>query len=201
MTSPAEGATRRPPLVLASTSTYRAQLLARLGLPFQSVRPAIDEPLHAGEAPAGRARRLAREKAAAVVQQRPGAIVIGSDQVAAIGTVILHKPGDAAGQRAQLQLQCGQQVDFHTGLCVVDALGQRHEHVDHTRCRMRQLTEVEIERYVRAEPAYDCAGGFKVEGLGISLFSTVESVDPTALIGLPLVALCACLRQCGVEVP
>lgn len=191
---------KRPPLVLASTSTYRAELLARLGIPFEAVAPTLDEPLRAGEAPHRRAARLALEKASAVARQRPEALVIGSDQVAAVGKLILRKPGDATSQRAQLARQSGQQVDFHTGLCVVDASGRRLEHVDHTRCQMRVLTTAEIDRYVCAEPAYDCAGGFKVEGLGISLFSQVESTDPSALIGLPLIALCRFLRQCDLQI-
>lgn len=191
----------QPRLLLASTSTYRAELVKRLRLSFEAVAPAVDEALVADETAPDRASRLAREKSTSVAQQEPGTVVIGSDQVAAIGTAILRKPGNAAAQRAQLQQQAGQQVDFHTALCVIDANGRAREYLDHTRCHLRRLTPSEIERYVEVEPAYDCAGGFKVEGLGIALFSAVHSGDPSALIGLPLIALSACLRECGIQVP
>ncbi|MDP1636431.1 MAG: Maf family nucleotide pyrophosphatase [Gallionellaceae bacterium] len=191
-----------PELVLASGSPYRREQLARLGLAVVCDAPEIDEARLPDEAAAAMARRLARAKAQAVAGRHPGAIIIAADQVAARDREILGKPGSAAAQRTQLLASSGQELDFYSALAVLDtrsaALG---EHLDHTRCRMRELTADGIDRYVRREPASDCAGGFKVEGLGILLFERIDSEDPSALIGLPLIALGRLLRAAGWELP
>lgn len=190
------------PLILASTSPYRRELLARLGLPFQVESPGIDEVAQAGEMPADRASRLAAAKARAVARCHPGALVIGSDQVAALGSTVLDKPGDAARCRAQLAALAGQGASFHTACALVGLeCGIDWTHVDTTRVVVRPLSTDEIDRYVGRERPFDCAGGFKVEALGISLFERVESHDPTALIGLPLIWLAAALRRAGLAVP
>jgi septum formation protein len=190
-----------PAIVLASTSVHRQTLLARLGLAFESLSPGIAESDQPGEAPAARARRLALAKATSVAVMRRLAIVIGRDQVASIeGTVptrLLHKPGDVATARAQLAAMSGHVVRFDTAVAVVRG-NDVQQHVDITRVQFRPLTDAEISAYVEREPALDCAGGFKCEGLGVSLFESVETRDPTALIGLPLIAVCAALRRLGV---
>lgn len=187
-------------LILASTSPYRRELLSRLRLAFDTAAPAVDEAARAGEAPATLAVRLARSKAAAVARDFPGAIVIGSDQVADLDGSALGKPGHRAACVAQLQAMSGRSVAFHTAVCVhVDARSDAA--VDTTRVRFRKLSSAEIARYTDAEQPFDCAGGFKVEGLGIALFEAVESSDPTALIGLPLIATARLLRAAGVLVP
>lgn len=190
------------PLILASTSSYRRELLARLGLPFLAESPGVDEATVQGEAPAARAARLAMAKARAVAQRHPGALVIGSDQVAALGDAILDKPGNAERCRAQLAALAGRAASFHTA-CALVALEARLEfaHTDTTRIVTRALTAGEIDRYVAREQPFDCAGGFKVEALGISLFDRVESQDPTALVGLPLIWLADALRRAGLAVP
>ncbi|MGE4070233.1 MAG: nucleoside triphosphate pyrophosphatase [Lysobacterales bacterium] len=187
-----------PELILASGSSYRRQQLERLGLHCRAQAPNIDESRLPGEAPAAMARRLAALKAGTVVAQARGACVIAADQVAACESRVLGKPGSAAAQSEQLLFCSGKELRFHTALTVIDASGTAHEHLDLTVCQVRELTAAEVERYVAAEPAYDCAGGFKVEGLGITLFERIESEDPSALIGLPLLALCRILRQLGV---
>jgi 7-methyl-GTP pyrophosphatase len=184
-------------LILASTSPYRRDLLTRLGLPFEVDAPAVDEAVGSDESADALVTRLARAKAEAVAARHTGAIVIGSDQVAVRDRDILGKPEDEETAVAQLMASSGHSVRFLTGLCVVGATGDVHEHTDETVVRFRALDEAEVRRYVAAERPLDCAGAFKVEGLGISLFETVETVDPTALIGLPLIALCATLRELG----
>ncbi len=185
-----------PALILASTSPYRRALLERLRLPFEVVRPEVPEDPLPGELPIERARRLALAKAKAVSDRYPDAIVIGSDQVAALGDRVLDKPGDASTCRAQLAALSGNISHFYTGCAVGTEV-----HVDTTSVVFRKLQADQIERYVTAERPYDCAGGFKVEALGISLFERVESTDPTALIGLPLIWLASALRNRGLQVP
>ncbi len=189
------------PLILASTSIYRRELLARLGLEFACERPETDETPLAGEAPLALAGRLAREKAAAVARGHPGAWVLGSDQVAELHGAALGKPGDRARATAQLQSMSGRVVEFRTGVCLLGGDGRRWEACDTTTVEFRRLSAGEIERYLAAEQPWDCAGSFKVEGLGISLFDAVRSQDPTALIGLPLIATARLLRLAGFAVP
>lgn len=188
-------------LVLASGSRYRAELLARLGLDFQSYAPQVDETAAHGEAPAHLARRLALSKARALAQTYPDAWIIGSDQVAACAGELLGKPGQSGHAATQLRRASGRTVDFHTGLCLLGPDGSLREHIDLTQVRFRQLRDAEIRSYLEREPALDCAGSFKVEGLGISLFDSVDSHDPTALVGLPLIALCRMLREAGFRIP
>jgi septum formation protein len=190
------------PLILASTSAYRRLLLERFGLPFETVRPEVAEPHIAGENPSERALRLAVAKAEAVAARHPGAVVIGSDQVAAAGQKVLDKPGDAATCRSQLASLSGTDARFYTGCAVIGPSGSvRLVHLDTTTVFFRSLTAKEIERYVEREKPFDCAGGFKVEALGITLFESVESKDPTALIGLPLIWLAGALRRAGFALP
>lgn len=192
-----------PPIILASTSSYRRQLLERLCLPFEALSPAVDETLLPGEAPSARALRLARAKAAAVAAQYPGSIVIGSDQVASLGegleARVLRKPGDRATCRTQLVAMSGRVARFDTAVAV--RLGPTELwHADTTLVSLRDLDAAAIDRYMDLEPAFDCAGGFKCEGLGVSLLRTIETRDPTALVGLPLIGLCGLLRGLGVQV-
>ena len=190
------------PLILASTSPYRRSLLGRLQLPFECARPGVDEAHVAGEAPASRALRLSLAKAQAVARAHPQAIVIGSDQVAEAAGAVLDKPGDADRCRDQLARLSGGTAQFHTGCAVVGVeAGLQLQHVDTTVVTFRRLTPEEIDRYVQAERPFDCAGGFKSEGLGITLFERIDSSDPTALIGLPLIWLAAALRQAGYRLP
>ena len=187
-------------LVLASTSRYRRELLARLATYFRTLAPAVDETAHAGETPLALARRLAEAKASAVAALAPGAFVIGSDQVADCDGALLGKPGDAARACEQLRRCAGRSVSFHTALCLIDPAGTARSDIDTTRVFFRPLSEDEIARYVAREQPFDCAGSFKAESLGIALFEKIESNDPTALIGLPLIALCRLLREAGVSV-
>jgi septum formation protein len=191
-----------PELILASTSPYRRALLERLGVPFTALPPGTPEEILSGELPPDRALRLSIAKAQAICSHRPDAIVIGSDQVAAAGSNILEKPGDAARCRAQLTAASGASARFHTACAVIGAqAGIRMVHIDTTTVFFRSLTGQEIERYVEREGPYDCAGGFRAEGLGISLFESIESRDPTALIGLPLIWLAGALRRAGFVLP
>lgn len=192
-----------PRVVLASTSRYRAELLRRLLPDFEQIAPGVDEFAEPGEAPAERATRLARLKALAVAENISDAIVIGSDQVAELDGRVLDKPGNAANARAQLQLCSGHAARFHTAACVIDARrgNQASQAADLTRVVFRTLSGDEIARYVERERPLDCAGGFKAEALGISLFERIESTDPTALIGLPLIALAKLLRERGLALP
>ncbi|WKB54598.1 Maf family nucleotide pyrophosphatase [Eleftheria terrae] len=187
-------------LILASTSRYRRELLQRLGLPFDVQAPQVDETPGAGEAPAALAERLALAKAAAVAALHPQAVVIGSDQVADLAGEPIGKPGDHARAAEQLRRMSGQAVVFHTGVAVVCAASglQAVRRVPVT-VRFRALGHAEIERYLRAEQPYDCAGSAKAEGLGIALLDAIESDDPTALIGLPLIQTCALLRTAGLD--
>lgn len=184
----------RRPLWLASSSRYRRELLARLGLPFEHRSPDIDESRLPGETPDALARRLARAKAEAIAAVTPEAWVIGSDQVCALGDECLGKPGTLEGQRKMLARLAGNTVSFYTAVSIVGPGGARHEHLDETRCVFRELSSEDIEAYVGAEPATDCAGGFKSESLGMTLLERLETVDPTALIGLPMIWVAGTLR-------
>ena len=185
-------------LILASSSPYRQEMLGRLGLPFTSVSPDIDESPLSGEAPAALALRLARAKAAAVARQHRGAVVIGADQVATYNGQPVGKPGTHDRAFAQLRELSGRTVAFHSALCVTD--GQREEFDDIiTHCRFRTLGDAEIEHYLQRERPYDTAGSAKAEGLGIAVMDAMQSDDPTAIIGLPLIALCRMLRSFGLD--
>ena len=185
-------------LVLASTSIYRRDLLARLGLPFSAVAPAVDERPLPGERPLELAARLALLKAQSAAP--PDALVIGSDQVASLDGRILGKPGSHVAALEQLVACQGRAVDFHTAAAIVDRSGGRvWQTVNHTEVRFASLGEAALDRYLRADQPYDCAGGFKAEGLGIALFERIESRDPTALIGLPLIWVAATLRAAGLD--
>jgi septum formation protein len=187
-------------LILASTSTYRRELLARLGVPFQCVDPRADESRLPGEPAAQMAARLARLKAESVAARHPGALVIGSDQVALRRNDILGKPGTVDICREQLRASSGHKVVFMTAVYLAGT-GRPESHVDQTTVRFRELSDAEIDRYIELEQPLDCAGGFKAEALGISLFDRIESADPTGLTGLPLIWVCAALRRAGVPVP
>lgn len=192
----------QPRLVLGSTSRYRAELLRRLGLDFEQRAPGTSETELAGEAPAVRAMRLATHKAMDAGAGLSGAFVIGSDQVAELDGLLLEKPGSVERAHAQLSACSGHTVSFHTALCVWDTdRGERYTHLDLTRVHFRYLQAEEIDRYIEREQPLDCAGSFKCEGLGISLFERIENSDPTALIGLPLIALAHLLREAGLQVP
>ncbi|MGS1079732.1 Maf family protein [Pseudoxanthomonas beigongshangi] len=188
------------PLLLASTSRYRRELLERLRLPFHVARPDVDETTGPDEPPASLAARLASLKAAAIAANHPEAWVIGADQVAEVDGQAIGKPGHRDAAIAQLTAMSGRAIRFHTALCL---LGDevRHEASDVTTVRFRALSAEEIERYVDTEQPFDCAGSFKSEGLGITLFEAIDSQDPTALIGLPLIALSRLLREAGFHLP
>ncbi len=184
------------PLILASTSRYRRELLERLRLNFSTVAPEVDETPLPGEAPAVLAQRLALAKAQAVARLHPQALVIGSDQVADLQGQCLGKPGDHDKAVAQLRAMRGREVIFQTAVALV-APGLVLQELAQVRVRFRDLADEEIERYLRAEQPYDCAGSAKSEGLGIALLDAIDSDDPTALIGLPLIRTCRLLRQAG----
>lgn len=191
-----------PPLILGSTSPYRRELLARLGLAFQVVAPQVDETPRPGEAPLALARRLALAKAQDVAARHPGAIVIGSDQVADLDGQPLGKPGDHARATDQLRRMRGRTVVFQTAVAVVCRdTGFVHEDLAPVRVEFRRLGDDDIERYLLAEQPYDCAGSARSEGLGISLLEAIHSDDPTALVGLPLIRTCRMLRAAGLQVP
>ena len=197
-----ESHTPQRPLILGSTSRYRRELLERLNLPFTTVSPDVDETPLPGEAPRELALRLASAKALAVAEQFPEAIVIGSDQVADLGGQPLGKPGNHERATAQLRRMSGQTVIFQTAVAVVcQAMGFEQVDLAPVRVRFRSLDDAEIERYLRAEQPYDCAGSAKSEGLGISLLDAIHSDDPTALIGLPLIRTCRMLRAAGLVLP
>lgn len=191
-----------PQLVLGSTSRYRRELLSRLQIPFEVAAPDVDETPRSGEAPADLALRLALAKAQAVATHYPRAVVIGSDQVADLAGEPLGKPGDHARATQQLRRMRGQTVIFHTAVAVVCA-ASGFSQVDSAPVRVmfRQLTDEEIETYLRAEQPYDCAGSARSEGLGIALLEAIHSDDPTALIGLPLIRTCRMLRAAGLRLP
>jgi len=203
--TPAETAKSTPRrLILGSSSAYRRALLERLGLPFSIISPDIDETPLANELPAATARRLAREKAKAVAKQLPAdqknTLIIGSDQVAVVGNQVYGKPGNHQKAVAQLQSLSGKTVVFETALCLYDALNeQAHEELVSTEVEFRELSLAEIESYLKREPAYDCAGSAKSEALGIALLDRLSGNDPTALVGLPLIALCRLLRHAGLN--
>ena len=189
-------------LRLASTSPYRRLLLARFGLPFECTRPEVDETPLGGESPEALAARLAAAKARAVALRHPDDWVIGADQVAELDGAALGKPGSFERAADQLAAASGRQVAFHTAVCLARHVDRRaFAFADRTLVQFRTLSAAEIERYLHAEQPYDCAGSFKAEGLGITLFEAVHSSDPTALVGLPLVALAQALRQVGYALP
>ncbi len=191
-----------PSIVLASTSRYRAELLARLQLPFEAVAPNVEEAPGAHESPHATAMRLAVEKAHAVASSHLNSLIIGSDQVAHQDSFIYGKPGTRTNARIQLQAMRGKEIVFETGLCVLDTRTGIHEvRNEVTHVGFRELTDREIENYLDREDALNCAGSAKSEGLGISLLRYIRGDDPNALIGLPLIALCDMLRARGVELP
>jgi len=188
------------PLILASTSRYRRELLSRLHLPFEVRSPEVDESALPGETPPALAMRLALAKARAVARQHGDAVVIGSDQVADLQGEALGKPGTHERAVQQLRRMRGQQVLFHTAVAVVRVdIGFEQALLASVKVRFRKLSDDEIEHYLRTEEPYDCAGSAKCETLGIALLSAIESDDPTALIGLPLIRTCELLRQAGID--
>lgn len=190
------------PLILGSTSPYRRELLSRLRLPFETASPNVDETPTPGEAPRDLALRLALAKAQEVAKRHPEAIVIGSDQVADLNGHPLGKPGTHERAVAQLQQMRNQTVIFQTAVAVVcQASGFAQTELAAIEVRFRDLSDAEIERYLRAEQPYDCAGSAKSEGLGIALLDAIVSDDPTALIGLPLIHTSRLLRATGVTLP
>lgn len=187
-------------LVLASTSVYRRELLSRLRMPFECHAPGVDEAAWPGETPAVLAERLALAKAQAVAERFPQAVVIGSDQVADLHGQALGKPGDHARAVAQLRAMQGQTLVFHTAVAVVcHASGYAGTARVPVEVRVRPLSDAEIEHYLRLEPAYDCAGSAKSEGLGVVLMEAIRSDDATALVGLPLIRTAALLREAGID--
>jgi len=191
---------REPELILASTSRYRRELLERLRLPFRALSPGTDETALPGEAPAALAERLALAKARALARRFPDAVVIGADQVADVDGVAISKPGDHARAVEQLRAMSGRTIVFQTALAVVrEATGFAQVRRVPVPVRFRRLDDAEIEFYLRTEQPYDCAGSAKCETLGIALLEAIESDDPTALIGLPLITTCALLRAAGLD--
>jgi len=189
-----------PALILGSTSRYRRELLERLGLPFTVVAPQVDESPRAGERPADLALRLALDKARAVSALHPDAVVIGADQVADLDGEAIGKPGDHERAVAQLRRMSGHRVVFQTALAVSrPATGFERALLTSVQVRFRYLSDTEIEHYLRREQPYDCAGSAKSEGLGVALLEAIESDDPTALVGLPLIRTCMLLRQAGID--
>jgi septum formation protein len=190
-----------PPVVLASGSAYRRELLRRLVSQFEVLPPEVDESTQPGERCEAQARRLAALKAGAVAAQRPASLVIGSDQVAELDGRALGKPGTASRAVEQLLACSGRTLVLHTAVCVI-VLGERvaRAHRDETRLRFRELTAVQAQRYVARDEPLDCAGSFKFEAGGIALFSQVDTADPTAIQGLPLIWLSECLASLGVAV-
>ena len=188
-------------LILASSSPYRKELLARLRLPFDAIAPDIDETPHPGETPQALVARLAVEKARAIAAHHPHALVIGSDQVAVHGDHVVSKPMTHANAVAQLRAASGQAVTLYTGLALIDAdSGRVQQDVVPFRVVVRELADQQIENYLRREQPYNCAGSIKAEALGIALISRFEGDDPNALIGLPLIRLVQMLEQEGVSV-
>jgi 7-methyl-GTP pyrophosphatase len=185
-------------LILASTSRYRRELLGRLGLPFETASPDLEETAVPGEAPSAMALRLALAKARSVGAR--DALVIGSDQVASLDGRVLRKPGNHAAALEQLRACQGRTVIFDTAAVVLDAAtGALAEHVDRTQVRFARLPDTALDRYLALEQPYDCAGSFKAEGLGVVLFERIDSRDPTALIGLPLIFIAAALKNAGLD--
>lgn len=190
-----------PRLILASTSPYRKELLERLRLPFDTMRPDVDESPRPGESPTALAERLAVAKAGVIARREPAAFVIGSDQVAELDGRPLGKPGTRDGALAQLGAMSGRAVHFRTAVCVQHGDQAHRLAIDTTTVHFRALSFAEIERYVDAEQPLDCAGSFKSEGFGITLFDAIGTNDPTALIGLPLIATARLLREAGFVLP
>lgn len=189
-------------LVLGSTSAYRRALLERLGVPFTTAAPNPDETPLPSEAAIDLVHRLARAKAESVAERHTKSLVIGSDQLAVCGREVLGKPGSGERAIAQLRQLSGQRVTFYTAVSVVNSESRANEgHLDVTTVHFRSLSNDEIQRYVARDKPYHCAGGFKIEALGVALFTRVESQDPTALIGLPLIWLAGALRRNGFNVP
>lgn len=188
-------------LVLASTSPYRRELLTRLGIPFEVAAPDIDETPLPGEGPADTALRLAQEKARVLAHRYPGALIIGSDQVATLDNLQIGKPGNHERAVAQLQLMRGRTVIFHTALALYDSRNDSMQVKDvQTEVDFRQLSDEFIEAYLRKEQPYNCAGSAKSEGLGIVLMSAMRGTDPNALIGLPLIELVSMLQHAGFRI-
>ncbi len=191
-----------PQLVLASTSTFRKALLEKLQLAFICQAPNIDETAATGEAAEALVQRLSREKAEAVACDHPNALIIGSDQVAVLNSSIIGKPLSHDRATTQLRASSGQTVTFYTGLCLHNsATGSSDVLCDPFRVHFRTLSDAQIERYLRREQPYQCAGSFKAEGLGISLFKKLEGDDPNTLVGLPLIRLIELLQRQGIETP
>lgn len=190
-----------PRLILASSSPFRRELLSRLHLPFDSMSPNIDETRLAGESPIDYVQRLAMEKARVIAREHPDAIVIGSDQCAYLDGDILGKPGSHENAMKQLQQARGKEVVFYTGLSV-QQMGSEFIRVDCVEFRVgfRHLSDTQLSHYLEVEQPYGCAGSFKSEGYGITLFSYLSGDDPSALIGLPLIRLIGMLEDCGIEV-
>jgi len=200
-----------PRLILASSSAYRRELLSRLQLPFDAMVPDLDETAQKGETPEATALRLAQQKAEAIASQLASstvnsaadALIIGSDQVATLNGLHIGKPGDHASALKQLQLMRGKEVVFHTALCLLDTRAGAQPAVQlrdvQTLVRFRDLPDAELDAYLRIEQPYDCAGSAKNEALGISILASIQSDDPTALTGLPLIALTDMLRNAGVQ--
>lgn len=192
-----------PPLILASTSRYRRELLGRLGLPFACIAPEVDEDEvknEAGLSPRQIAERLAERKAAAVAARHPEAVVIGSDQLGHLDGALLGKPGSAEAAAGQLATLAGRTHELVTAVCVL-AAGARHAHTDIARLTMRLLSRAAIARYVAADEPADCAGGYKLERRGIALFSAIDCADHTAITGLPLLWTANCLAGLGYDLP
>ncbi len=186
-------------LILASSSVYRRELLQRLGLPFRSISPEIDERARPLETPLALSKRLAREKAQAVKKAEPSAVVIGSDQVCELEGKALGKPGNFENAFKQLKEMSGKKAVFHTALCVIDREGNIQETVSDTVVELRNLSDEAIVDYLKREEPYNCAGSAKIEKLGIALMRSVASDDPTSLVGLPLMRLTTMLLQAGVS--
>ena len=189
-------------LILASSSKYRKMLLHRFNILFDCHAPGVDESKQVNESPVDLVNRLACEKAAIVSKENPGAIVIGSDQIAVFEDRAIGKPGDHPTAKKQLIAFSGNSIEFHTAVsvqCLVTGFSELH--TDSTRVRFRDLQEDEIERYLVAETPYNCAGAFKAESLGITLFESIKTDDPTALVGLPLIHTAAMLRRAGLCLP
>ncbi len=189
-----------PPIILASSSKYRSQLLEKSGVIFKSHAPDIDEAAQPNEEPASLVKRLALDKAKALAGNYPQHLIIGSDQVACLQTQILTKPGNFANALAQLQACQGHSVTFYTGLCLYNSQTQIQQLTCvTTEVRFRKLSDQQLIHYLHREQPYDCAGSFKVEGLGISLFESINSSDPNALIGLPIIELISMLTKEGID--
>ena len=189
-------------LVLASSSPYRRELLARLQIPFATAAPSVDETPLDGETPQTLCARLAACKSQAVQRDWPDALIIGSDQVAVVGGLLLNKPGSHDNAATQLKRMRGKVVNFYTALCVLNTRTLRQQSaIVPVTVHMREYSDAQIERYLRRERPYDCAGSARIEGLGITLVSGLACDDPSALIGLPLIALCEMLRNEGVDLP